>query len=323
MIKPSACGGEVLVVGARRPLQMPEGWSAQTKWVQGFRPHYLALRRAGLDVVPELTGTGYDGVLVLCGRHRGLNEFWLGEALLRCKPDGLVLIAGGKKEGVDSLRKHAARLLSLEGSMSKHHGVVFWLRRPASLPPSVSAGTEGGVRANAEGHFSAPGMFAHRKSDAGSMLLARTLPSDLAGDAADFGAGWGYLSARLLQSSPNLSSLDLYEADYASLAAAKQNVGPLAGRTELGFFWIDLLQEAVTRKYDLIVMNPPFHAGRAAEPDIGSRMISAAGAALRSGGRLFMVANRNLPYERTIAASFLRHSEICTENGYKVIHATR
>lgn len=316
-------GRNVLIIGAKYSPELPEAWAAQTRWVQGFRPDILALRRAGLDVAPELTGTGYDAVLILCGRHRGQNEIWLVEALSRCRPEGFVMVAGGKNEGMDSLRKWVAGSVPIEGSMSKYHGMVFWMHRPASLPSGLVCGAKNELVRNADGFFSAPAMFAHRNADAGSGLLAATLPPGLTGDAADFGAGWGYLSVRLLQSSPKISSLDLYEADYASLQAARRNVEPLASGTRPAFFWIDLLQEKVDRKYDLIVMNPPFHTGRAAEPGIGTGMIMAAAAALKPGGRLFMVANRNLPYEKTIAASFAHHSEICAEGGYKVIHARR
>ena len=44
-------------------------------------------------------------------------------------------------------------------------------------------------------------------------------------------------------------------------------------------------------------MNPPFHTRPRADPALGQAMIRKAAAALRRGGRLFMVANRQLPYE--------------------------
>src|SRR5690606_39356015 len=70
---------------------------------------------------------------------------------------------------------------------------------------------------------------------------------------------------------------------------------------------IYLLSEQVRYRYDFIVMNPPFHQGREAEPDMGRRIIKAAAVALKPGGRLLMVANRQLPYERTLAEVFSSH----------------
>ena len=70
------------------------------------------------------------------------------------------------------------------------------------------------------------------------------------------------------------------------------------------FHWLDLAFEKVARDFDVIVMNPPFHRGRAAEPDIGQAMIRAASKALKPGGQLFMVANRGLPYEAVLKGGF-------------------
>jgi 16S rRNA (guanine1207-N2)-methyltransferase len=322
-IDPPAAGQSALIIGALHAMRLPDEWVAESKWVQGLRPNYLALQCAGLDVTAEMTGQDHDIALVLCGRHRGQNEHWISEALKRVRAGGLVVIAGGKNDGIDSLRKRVAGIIPIEGSLSKYHGTVFWLRRPLTIEDVIFDDGNAGNSKNAEGFNTAPGMFAHKKADIGSLLLAETLPKGLAGAAADFGAGWGYLSAALLRNSPNLASLDLCEADFQSLQAAKKNIGSLAGDTRVGFYWIDLLQESTGNKYDLVVMNPPFHQGRAAEPDIGTRMILAASKALKPGGRLFMVANKNLPYEKTLGMSFSKYREIANADGYKVIHANR
>ena len=87
------------------------------------------------------------------------------------------------------------------------------------------------------------------------------------------------------------------------------NLAGISQSIARNFFWIDLLSEPVERRYDAIVMNPPFHRSRAAEPEIGAGMIRAAAKALKPGGRLFMVANRQLPYEPILSAAFSSHAE--------------
>ena len=94
-------------------------------------------------------------------------------------------------------------------------------------------------------------------------------------------------------------------------------------RPELGFFWLDLTAEKLGRTYELVVMNPPFHQARAAEPGIGRSMIRAAASALRSGGRLLMVHNRGLPYDRTLAAAFAEVTEVAGDGAFRVIAARR
>jgi 16S rRNA (guanine1207-N2)-methyltransferase len=173
-----------------------------------------------------------------------------------------------------------------------------------------------------EGRFhTAPGMFSFDRIDFGSKLLADHLPVDLRGHVADFCAGWGYLSAEVLARCPRVSALDLHEADFEALEAAKENLASATLKPR--FFWTDLLSEAVEQRYDVIVMNPPFHRARVTEPEIGAGMIRAAAKALKPGGRLFMVANRQLPYEPVLAAAFSSHGEIAREGMFKVFSARR
>ena len=55
---------------------------------------------------------------------------------------------------------------------------------------------------------------------------------------------------------------------------------------------------------DAVVMNPPFHTGRTAEPGLGQAFITAAARLLAPQGQLWMVANRHLPYETALGGQF-------------------
>jgi 16S rRNA (guanine1207-N2)-methyltransferase len=70
-------------------------------------------------------------------------------------------------------------------------------------------------------------------------------------------------------------------------------------------------------------MTPPFHLGRTADPALGRAFITAAARVLAPSGSLWMVANRHLPYESTLAASFAKVEEIAGDTRFKVLHATR
>jgi 16S rRNA (guanine1207-N2)-methyltransferase len=154
-------------------------------------------------------------------------------------------------------------------------------------------------------------------------MLAEHFNDRIEGDVADFGAGWGYLGTRLLQVSFHVGRLDSIEADFASLAAARGNLEALRVETPLGFHWLDITAEPAPARYDWIIMNPPFHQGRAATPELGAAFISSAGRALKPGGRLLMVANRNLPYEAPLASNFASFAILAEEGRFKVIEAVR
>ena len=312
-------GARVLFLGAEPGFRLPGGFDALLHPVQGFRPHFRALQASGYMVTPRAEGSAFDAARVLTGRHRGQNELRIAEAIRRVAPGGRIVVAGGKDNGIDSLRKRINGLVPLEAHLPKHHGVAFWFRQAGTEATESlrAANPDLGV----EGRFrTAPGMFSFDRVDAGSKLLLDSLPEGLAGNVADFCAGWGYLAAEVAQRSTGLSGLDLYEADFEALEAARHNV---RGAVEPRCFWTDLLTETVERRYDAIVMNPPFHSGRAAEPGIGAGMIRAASKALKPGGRLFMVANRQLPYEQVLAATFSSHAQVASDGMFKVFSARR
>lgn len=311
----------VLFLGAEAGFRPPEGFTAAPYLVQGFRPHFRALQASGFKVTPQAEGAGFDAALVLAGRHRGQNELRIAEAIERVSPGGSIIVAGGKEDGIASLRKRIDELVPLDGHLPKHHGIAFWFACPADTG-AASALRAANPDLVVEGRFrTAPGMFSFDKVDTGSRLLVDNLPNDLRGNIADFCAGWGYVAAEVAARSSGISSLDLFEADFASLEAAKGNIGNTAAETH--FFWTDLFSEPVERRYDAIVMNPPFHRSRAAEPEIGAGMIHAAAKALKPGGKLFMVANRQLPYEPVLAKAFSSHAEIARDGMFKVFSARR
>jgi len=70
-------------------------------------------------------------------------------------------------------------------------------------------------------------------------------------------------------------------------------------------------------------MNPPFHAGRAADPALGRAFIAAAARMLAPSGQLWMVANRHLPYEATLRETFRNVADAGGDGAFKVFHATR
>ena len=314
-------GARTLFLNAALPQVSGRDWRRVLECIQGFRPDFLALENAGYLVAPALGAGTYSGALVLLGKHRELNRQNIHAALTQTLPGGTVVVCGAKTSGVEAMRKEMAGLLPVERTLSKNHAQVFWFLRPERWvsPPAPQPVT---VKAEGLEFWTAAGMFSHRAVDAGSQMLAGHI-GDVEGKAADFGAGWGFLSAMLLRRSPSVTALDLYEADYASLGAAQRNIGALSPPLPVRYHWQDLLAEPVQTAYNAIIMNPPFHAGRSSEASIGQRMIGAAAAALKPGGKLLMVANRELPYEDTLQRAFRRFERIDESRQFKVIRGVK
>lgn len=315
-------GARYLFLGAEAGFAKPTEFPATLSCVQGFRGEFLKLQAAHLDPQPQAEGEDFDGALILFGKHRGENEARVAEALARVKPGGQIVIGGGKEDGVQPMRKRLFGLGLEVEHMPKYHGVALWFNAPADASALIASLKPAEVVV--EGRFrTVAGIFSHDHVDDGSELLASRLPSDFDGNAADFGAGWGYLSVMLSERSSRTARIDLFEADHAALECAKANLAAIRPNLTARFFWQDLTREPPKEKYDLVIMNPPFHQGHAAEPSLGQAMIATAAQALRTGGTLLMVANRGLPYEQTLAANFREHGETCRNARFKVLWAKR
>ena len=294
---------------------------------QTFKPEADALVRAGRDVrdPDAVAAATFSLVLVLPPRQREEARASLARAVRACAPGGTVVACAPNDEGAKSVEGDLKRLAGLAGTLSKHHCRVAWSRiDPEAVDPALldDWAALDAPRPILDGRFaSRPGVFAWDRVDAASALLAAHLPVDLAGRAADLGCGWGYLSVELLQRCPGIASLDLYEAEARALDLARRNLADV--RVPLAFHWHDVTA-GLPARYDVIVSNPAFHAqGRADRPDIGRAFIAAAADALNPGGRLWLVANRHLPYESVLDARFAEVRTVAQAQGFKVIVATK
>lgn len=316
-------GSAWLFLGAEVERDIDPAWKGVLTALQPFRPDYNALQKAGFQAVSRLEGgESFKGALILLGKHRGRNEAWLAQALRHVEAGGLIVVGGDKKLGIDSFRKTVERFAPVADRLSKHHAVAFWFTRPEAVDEAQAEALVAEPTLVDARFTTAPGMFSHTAIDKGSALLVKHFSGRISGHVADFGAGWGYLASEVLKHPDKLKSLALYEADFEALEAAKLN---LAGTTELplSFHWHDVNGEAIAEIYDTIVMNPPFHAGRSADPTMGQGFIAAAAKRLKPGGRLLLVANRQMPYEAGLKALFRSVLPIEDTAGYKIIEAKK
>lgn len=289
--------------------------------VQTFRPVHDALARAGHRVATAAEADSDPAALVVVNLTRSRTESLgnVARGLGLLAPGGTLVVTGAKAEGIGAVERSVAEILPVAGDFVKAHGRVFWLTRPEALPEAVGGWAEAAApAANAEGMIAAAGMFSPEHADPGSRRLAAAVAGRLGGRVADLGAGWGWLAAAALAESPAIEAIDLHEAELTALDAARRNVTD----ARAGFHWSDVAALAAgSLRYDWVVTNPPFHQGRAAEPELGTAFIAAARRILKPGGRLTLVANRQLPYEAALEAGFRRWSRLAEDGGYKILEA--
>ncbi|MDC7684720.1 methyltransferase [Asticcacaulis sp. BYS171W] len=289
---------------------------------QSFRPDFETLKRAGFTVRDHDDGATYPLVLVLPPRQREEYRALLARAIKATQPGGIVLACVSNLEGAKTVENDLKALTGNIASLSKNKCRAFWATvdegRDTDL---IEAWSQlDAPRPVVDGRFiSRPGLFAWDRLDDGSQFLVKNLPV-LSGVGADLGGGFGYLTDEMLRASPDVTRIDLYEAERRALDSAAENLKTFGDRVTL--HWADVTK-GITGGLDFIVANPPFHTGRADRNELGQAFIRSAAAALKPGGAFYMVANRHLPYEETLKAAFRTAVLLAENTHYKVYKAIK
>ncbi|PWR01619.1 MFS transporter [Meridianimarinicoccus roseus] len=314
---PAPGDARTLVIGADADSALAQSFP-DARFVQPLQPDHDRLAAMGRAVEPDISdgpdAPTFDLAIVAVPRARARAEDWAARAAARLAPGGVLVLDGAKTDGIDSLWRALRGRLDGAETLTKAHGRVICgrigadrladLARPAAALP--------------DGFVTGPGVFSADGPDPGSAALAAALPARLPARIADLGAGWGWLSAQIL-ARPGVASLDMVEADHIALEAARRNVADPRVRLH----WADATGWRAETPLDAVVMNPPFHTGRAGDPGLGQAFIAAAAASLAPQGHLWLVANRHLPYEGALETLFRDWQDLGGGAAFKILHASR
>ncbi|WP_166416808.1 class I SAM-dependent methyltransferase [Cochlodiniinecator piscidefendens] len=277
--------------------------------IQSFYPDHAAWLERGYKVATRAEGTASLSIICV-PRSKSEARALIAEAEA-CTAERVV-VDGLKTSGIDSLYKACRKMTSTSSAYSKAHGKLF-----SFVPANAFVEWhEDGPTLGPESFATISGVYSADKIDRGSLLLANALPEKLGRVVVDLGAGWGYLSSAILKNA-GVEILHLVEAEEKALTCAKLNVQD----ARAAFHWDDARSFSLKTPVDTVVMNPPFHTSRAAEPALGQGFIQAAARLLKPSGTLLMVANRHLPYENTLSEFFRDVQEIGGDSGFKLLQS--
>ena len=278
----------------------------------------------------------YDAALILGTSSRAENYVNLARALRSVKAGGQIVFSIANSLGAGSFEKAMSEYVPLSAQQSKFHCRTFSIEVPANLQEKEQMAEllkkwEDGFNyryCEDSGLLSRPGIFSWNKADGGSKLLAEYIKTkaQLKGVGADLGSANGFLTKAALESrsclAGEISRIDLFEDEYLALAAAKKELKKLNPKVRLGYSWADVISDVPSEQYDWIVMNPPFHQGQTRVLNLGREFVASAARALTWRGILYVVVNRTLPYEETLAEYFKTYEKVAENNSFKVFMAS-
>jgi 16S rRNA (guanine1207-N2)-methyltransferase len=246
-------------------------------------------------------------------------------------PGGRLYVVGAKDRGIRSIADEMQRLFgeTVTLALRKGHRVVAATRDQGRTSDSPAPQTEQEVtevesvmlRGQPLLIAHAPAVFAGGRVDPAAALLAETIEVPPHATVADLGCGAGVVglvAARLA----HRGHVYLLDASYAAIRLATENArrNGIGNVTALAGDAIAVLR-ARDLHPDVIVTNPPFHAGQTNARLAGERFMAGAAERLAPGGRLYLVANRFLPYERSLRQRFADVREVAGDARYKVLLA--
>lgn len=296
---------------------------------QSFRPDWLQLQHLGLSPQATVEDIGnelpFDLALVLPGRQREEGLGMLAIAMKYLRPGGSLLAACANTMGGKGYEKRLSELAGEVSASPKSHCRLFRTQKSTKFNIKLADHWihEAMPRLVAtHGLIARPGNFSWEKPDKGSELLRRYLENrPIGGRSMDLCCGYGYLANRILACHSGISELYLVDADRYALDCAMTNTREVHVSTHA--YWLDAMTESLPKGMDCIVLNPPFHRGNDVDIKLGQTIAAQACRSLKPGGRLTMVANRQLPYER-VCKDLLTTCDVADQNeGFKILEGSR
>lgn len=264
-------------------------------------------RRAGSGRAarPWIDETGFEAAFVRYPVSRDAFEMIMHAVAPRLTAGGRLFAYGANDEGIKGATTAlAAAFQDVETVEAKRHSRVVAASRvwEVAFKSELDDWKEDVTMELPSGNASLvsfPCLFAHGHLDAGTALLLQALPGDLKAGARvlDYACGIGVIGLAVQRANPS-AELDLIDFDAVATYAAKQNV-PLAR-----VMTADSLAAVRGQKYDLIVSNPPFHAGKGEDFTVLLHFVADAAAALVPGGELLFVTQATVPLQKELAKLF-------------------
>ena len=128
------------------------------------------------------------------------------------------------------------------------------------------------------------GVFSKNGLDFGTRSLLESLNEEIHGDVLDLGCGYGPIGIYL--KSVYNCDVDMIDINNRSLDLARENAKQ--NNVDVNIFYSDAY-DAITKKYDYIITNPPIRVGK----QIMYKILFGAKAHLKENGKLFLVINKD------------------------------
>ncbi|MEU3721746.1 methyltransferase [Streptomyces sp. NPDC031705] len=340
-----AGAGQITIVGDR--------WGALTTALAAYRPTQItdsSLARAATEANLDRAGIGtskstvtllttqdapperIDVLLVRVPKSLALLE----DQLYRLAPHvhaGTVIVGTGMVKEIHtstlrlfekilgptrtSLAEKKARLIFCTPQAAAGAGTTPW---PVTYTVDEDGGSGAGLTV-----VNHAGIFCADRLDVGTRFFLQSIPTNTDGArVVDLGCGNGVVGTAVQVADPDAEVVftdESYQAVASARATYEANVRP--GRRTAEFLVGDGVAMLPPSSVDLILNNPPFHSHQATTDATALRMFAQSRKALRTGGELWVVANRHMGYHTHLRRLFGNSEVVASEPKFVVLRAVK
>ena len=271
---------------------------------------------------PELEPRRYDLAIVIAPKGREVGRRLLAQAAQQVKPGGRVYLSGANRTGIKGLIDDAAEIIgptivlkikaSHRTALSERTALEFELRQDY-------AQFDVEVRGRVWRYVARPGVFSWDRLDEGSRILIESMQIDRDDTVLDLGCGSGIVGLIAATLSRRVISVDAS----ASAVEATRRTYELNQVRNTEVRLSDCASAVFDLQFDAVVTNPPFHQGIGTDYAVARQFVLDAARVVKPGGRLWLVANRFLRYEREMADRFSEVAVAYQDNRYRVLVARK
>lgn len=296
---------------------------------------YTAARRLGwpcefndlaFDSLPDLS---FRRALYRVSKEKRVVEHVLQSLWHLLPPEGELLLAGYKNEGIKTFARRAQQAWDCDVGLTRGEGQLhlYHFRKRGLAASALNDEDYHALRVIGDWQgrpvYSKPGIFAWDRFDAGSLFLLDYLPQFLQQTdcrrqtALDLGCGYGLLALALLAA--GCAQVHATDNNAAALRACAHNLQQHAAAEQQTSVVAADCGDALTGRYDLLVCNPPFHQGFEIEQDLTGRFLQASRRLLTPGGRALFVVNSFIPLERKATGLYGTATRVADNGRFKLV----
>ena len=163
------------------------------------------------------------------------------------------------------------------------------------------------------------GVFSKGGIDFGSSLLLRTIDVEDAKTILDVGCGYGTIGLTIAKTNPECF-VEMVDINLRAIDLAKQNM--VLNEVKNAEIFVSNIYENITKKYDVIVSNPPIRAGKKVVHEISLGSFNK----LNNGGKYYAVIQKKQGAEslfKALETVFPIVEVIEKDKGYWIIKAQK